>query len=61
MASDGSGFIIRRVASDGSGFIIRRVASDWEWLYYRGTITRVASDASGFIRGGGWPLMGVVL
>ena len=67
MASDGSGFIIRRVASDGSGFIIRRVASDWEWLYkrrgwlyYRGTITRVASDASGFIRGG-WPLMGVVV
>ena len=49
------------VASNGSGFIIRRVASDWEWLYYRGTITRVASDASGLIRGGGWPLMGVVL
>ena len=36
MASDGSGFIIRRVASHGSGFIIRRVASDWEWLYKRG-------------------------
>jgi hypothetical protein len=61
VGSDERCFIIRRGASDGSGFIIRRVASDWEWLYYRGTITRVASDASGFIRGGGWPLMGVVL
>jgi hypothetical protein len=68
VASDGSGFIIRRVASDGSVFVIRRVASDWEWLYkrrgwlyYRGTIIRVASDASSFIREGGWPLMGVVV
>jgi hypothetical protein len=36
VASDGSGFIIRRVASHASGFIIRMVASDWEWLYKRG-------------------------
>jgi hypothetical protein len=36
VASHASGFIIRRVASHASGFIIRMVASDWEWLYKRG-------------------------